>query len=77
MYMQNPALNAQEVTNDVDLPYATSGLYVGTGGDVEVIMKAGNTVVFPDVPSGSILPIRITRVVDANTTALGLIALWN
>lgn len=72
-----PVKHALAVVEDTVFPYPTTGLYVGTGGDVEVIMLAGNTVIFPDVPGGIVLPIRITQVVSTNTTATGLVRLWN
>ena len=55
-----------------------AALYVGTGGDVHVIMKnieatPSNIVVFKNVPSGSFLPV-IVDAVDAATTATDLIA---
>lgn len=55
---------------------ATRGLYVGGAGNVEVIMLAGNTVIFSAVPVGTILPIRVTHVLAANTTATLIVALW-
>ncbi len=52
-------------------------LYVGTGGDVEVIMKNvavdGTAVVFKNVPDGSFLP-AIVDYVKAATTAADIVA---
>ena len=49
-------------------------LYVGTGGDVQVIMKnventAGNVVIFKNVPDGSFLPAIVDYVMAATTAA--------
>jgi hypothetical protein len=49
-------------------------LYVGTGGDVHVIMKnventAGNVVVFKNVPDGSFLSVIVDYVMAATTAA--------
>lgn len=49
-------------------------LYVGTGGDVHVIMKnventAGNVVVFKNVSDGSFLPAIVDYVMAATTAA--------
>ena len=77
--MQNPARYAVAVTpsDTVDLEYVTRGIYVGSGGDVEVIMVGnGATVVFPGVPDGVILPVRASRIKDANTTASSIVAIW-
>ena len=54
-------------------------LYVGTGGDVHVIMNnveniAGNVIIFKNVPDGSFLP-AIVDYVRAATTAADLIAI--
>ena len=53
-----------------------AALYVGTGGDVEVITLNGDTVVFNNVPTGTFMPIQVTRVKAANTTATDIVALF-
>ena len=59
---------------------ATRGLYVGSGGDISVEMVGANlpeaTVVFIAVPTGTLLPIEITRVNITLTTASDLVAIW-
>ena len=71
-----PAANAVAVTpsDSVDLAYVTRALYVGGAGDVSVQM--GATVSFIGVQAGSVLPIRVSRVNAAGTTATGIVALW-
>jgi len=54
-------------------------LYIGTGGDVHVIMKnventAGNVIIFKNVPDGSFLP-AIVDYVRAATTAADIVAI--
>ena len=49
-------------------------LYIGTGGDVHVIMKnvenaGGNVVIFKNVPDGSFLPAIVDYVMAATTAA--------
>ena len=59
-----------------------SALYVGTGGNVRVIMKnvegsissPDNSVTFTNVPDGSFLPVIVDYVISTNTTASGIIA---
>jgi len=56
-----------------------AALYVGTGGDVHVIMNnveniAGNVVIFKNVPDGSFLP-AIVDYVRAATTAADIVAI--
>lgn len=79
MKMDEPAYDAASVTphdtNDLSGGVARA-LYVGTTGDVEVIMAGGTTVVFSSVPAGYILPIRVSRVKAANTTASDILALY-
>ena len=53
-----------------------AALYVGTGGDVEVITLNGDTVVFHNVPTGTFMPIQVTRVKATNTTATDIVALF-
>ena len=74
-----PARGAAAVTpsDSADLEYRSRALYVGTGGDISVNMAGtGAAVVFTGVPSGSVLPISVTRVLAAGTTATDLVALW-
>jgi hypothetical protein len=51
------------------------GLYVGGAGNLEVIMKGGTTVIFAGVLAGTVLPIGVSRVLAANTTATSIVAL--
>lgn len=56
-----------------------SALYVGTGGDVSVIMKnidgaLGNTVRFSNVPDGTFLPVIVDYVAATGTTASSIVA---
>jgi len=59
-----------------DLSDVTRWLYVGTGGNVVVNMADGSTVTLIGVATGSLLPIRVSRVKNTNTTASNMIALW-
>ena len=74
-----PAKGAAAVTpsDSADLVYRTRALYVGTGGNISVNMAGtGAAVVFTGVPSGSVLPISVTRVLSTDTTASDIVALW-
>jgi hypothetical protein len=78
----NPALNALAITAaDADLADFTRGIYVGTGGDLAVVMAGEDlatetVVVFKNVASGSILPIRVRQIRTTLTTATDIIALF-
>jgi hypothetical protein len=53
-------------------------LFIGDGGNkhVSVIMQDSGTVIFENVPTGTLLPIRVTRVKSTGTTASKIIAIW-
>lgn len=73
--LEAPASHAFGVTpNDgTDLPEVTRALYVGGAGDVAVITKQGDTVTFHGLPAGSILPVRLSRVLATGTTATNIV----
>lgn len=50
-------------------------LYVGTTGNIAVLMASGATATFNSVPVG-ILPIQVQRVNSTNTTASNIVALY-
>lgn len=55
--------------------YVTRALYVGTAGNVAVADLNGN-VTYANVPSGSILPVQVTKVLSSGTTASNIVALY-
>lgn len=57
-------------------PNTPATLFVGTGGDVEVITIGGSTLVLKNIADGSFLPIQVTRVKATNTTATDIVALF-
>jgi hypothetical protein len=75
-----PASSAVAVTpHDTDeLTVVSRGLYVGGTGDVKVHMHGNPTtaVTFSAVPVGTILPIRVTRVLSTGTTATLILNLY-
>lgn len=63
-------------SDTADLPFVTTGLYVGNGGDIAVKDRStGSTIVFKNVPAGSGLPIRVARVLATSTTATDIVGL--
>jgi len=50
-------------------------IFVGVGGDIEVITDSGKTILFKNCATGAILDVSHTRVLDTNTTATDLIGL--
>ena len=76
---QFSAVKATEITPDdnTDLAF-NKGLWVGTGGTLVVQMwedPDGTTAAFGSVPTGTLLPIRVKKVLATGTTATNLVTL--
>jgi len=74
----SPAIDAAEITPDDsnDLVSFTRAIYVGTTGDLSVVMAgAGNVVTHKNVPAGEILPIAVSRI-NATLTTASDIVIW-
>lgn len=54
---------------------ASTGIFVGTGGNLIVRLLGDSTDRTFKVADGQLLPIRVTKVVKTNTTATGIVAL--
>ena len=52
-----------------------AGLWVGTAGDIKVTMEGGGDFTFKNIANGTFLPIRLTHVKQAGTTADDVVAL--
>jgi hypothetical protein len=50
-------------------------LYVGTAGNVSVITRGGDEVLFTAIPAGTFVPVQVTRVKVTGTTASTILAL--
>lgn len=61
-------------SDSADLAYVSRGLYVGVGGNLNVVMSGGMTVVIP-VQAG-FHPLAVNRVLNSSTTATGIVAVW-
>lgn len=79
---ESPARSAYSITPTDDTPVGTfspRALYVGTGGDLAVIMagdEGGSAVTFANVPGGAILPIKVYSVQSTGTTASDILGLY-
>ena len=73
-----PASFAFDITPDdnANLDVIPRAIYIGVTGDVKVDMARDGTVTFVGVAAGEILPIRVKRVYDTNTTATNIIGLY-
>lgn len=76
--ISDPVDHAAAITphNTNDLSSVTNGIYVGSSGDIAVLMSDGAAVTFVAAVAGSVLPIRVKRVKATGTTATNLVALW-
>ena len=76
--LDSPAGGAFAVTPHATdlLPNATRGLWVGGAGDVAGYMVNGDQVTFSGIQAGTLLPIRLARVLVAGTTATQMVGLY-
>jgi hypothetical protein len=73
----DPAHHAVAVTPNgaVDLPAASTAIFIGGSGNLRVTMLGGEVVTFTGLPVGW-HPIRVTRVWSSSTTATNIVAVW-
>lgn len=74
----DPAVGVLAITpNDsTTLPQIVRALYIGSAGSVAVTMQDGTTATFANVPAGTILPIRVTQVLNTGTGAGNILGLY-
>lgn len=58
-----------------DLPETTRAIYVGTPGNLVVNLASGASLTFTNVPSGTVLPVRVSAVKATGTSATDLVGL--
>jgi hypothetical protein len=66
--ISDPGWDAFLAPSNTTFTATARALYIGGLGDVEVVTANGNTVKFSSVPTGTIIPIRCTKL-TTNTTA--------
>jgi hypothetical protein len=59
-----------------DLAAVTRALYVGGAGDLAVLMPDGTPLLFGAVAAGTLLPLRVRRVLATGTSATRIVGLW-
>jgi hypothetical protein len=73
--VSDPArFGAAVVPSDSTVLTPTRALYIGTSGNLQVLMN-DQIIVFTAVAAG-ILPIQVTKVFATNTSATNIVALW-
>ena len=75
--LTGPAMHAFPInpSDSANFADATRAIYCGLGGDIAAIMLSGAAVNLPNVPAGTLLPLRVTRIAATGTTAGGLVGL--
>ena len=61
---------------DQTMEVVTAGVYVGGAGVLEVNMAGVGAAVVFTCPAGALLPIQVTKILTANTTATLIVALY-
>ena len=77
--MQDPATRAVAVTpnDNTDLGKGIRALWIGGAGDVAVTMiNASAAVTLAGATAGTIIPIRVEKVMSTNTSATNIVALY-
>ena len=74
----SPATNGAAVTasDSTILPEAVRAIYVGGAGNVAVVTSGGDTITFTGVTAGTILPIRVEKILSTGTTATSMVIIW-
>jgi hypothetical protein len=76
---ESPARSAVAVdvsSTDQALTYESRGVYVGGAGILEVDMAGSGSAVQFTCSAGALLPIQVRKVLNANTTATQIVALY-
>ena len=63
-------------SDTVELTIKTRAIYVGTGGDLTVVLLSGDEVAFVSVPDGTLLPIQVKQVLSTGTDAEDILGLY-
>lgn len=66
--------DTETLQEDLSTSNRTTCLYVGIGGDVRVLTAGGDDVTFYGLPSGSFVPVWVTKVFATGTTAASILA---
>ncbi len=73
-----PAMRAQAIlpSDTVTLAEIPKALYIGTGGNLNLIAVGDTAIVaFRNIQPGTILPVRVAKVMQTGTTAADIVAL--
>lgn len=76
--LSSPAVDGTMIVpNDSnDLPHVTRAIYIGAAGRISAQLASGATIDLEAVPGGTVLPLRVRKILASGTTAGGLVGLW-
>ncbi len=76
--LTEPAGNLAAVTKSDTTVFdiASRGIWVGGAGDIAVKTTDGQTVTIVGVVAGTLLPIRVTQVLETGTSATNIVRMW-
>jgi len=66
--------DTETLQQDLSTSNRDTCLYIGIGGDVRVLTVGGDDVTFSNLPSGSFVPVHVTKVFLTGTTASSILA---
>lgn len=69
-------VNIPSLSSESGTPNRGCVLYIGIGGNLRVLTVGGDEVIFNNIPDGTFLPVQVVRVLDSDTDADKIIALW-
>jgi hypothetical protein len=75
----DPGQNSFAITpsDSAQLPYVTRAIYVGTAGNIAVMLVNDSApVTLMNAVAGSVLPFRVAQVMNTNTTASNLVGIY-
>ncbi|MDO6965511.1 spike base protein, RCAP_Rcc01079 family [Rhizobium alvei] len=75
--LSGPATHAFAISPNDTTPVSetTRALYIGVGGNLSVTMASGGNTTFTAIASGTLLPIRVTKILATGTTATDIVGL--
>jgi ethanolamine utilization microcompartment shell protein EutS len=75
--LEGPAIGVLVITpsNTANLAGSPRAIWVGGAGDVAVEMIDGSTGVLAGILAGTLMPVRVRKVLATGTTATGLVGL--
>jgi hypothetical protein len=75
--LTSPATAAEAIQpNDAEpLEFVTRALYIGQGGDMNIVLKSGDTVLLRNMQASVFYPLRVVQVLATGTTAADIVGL--